>query len=90
MQKAKSWKDLQRQLLNLEGKGKFHIKGEDGETFDCILHKVQSKELVFFNGSKFVYVEIDTEQLTFVENGFIHKTHTFTLLPESETKEERI
>lgn len=76
MLNATNWKELKKQLRQIQGKAVFKLERvnsmNDG-TFYRVLHQVKPHELVFFNGKQAVYLPVDTEtesKIEYFKNGF--------------------
>ena len=85
MLNATNWKELKKQLRQMQGKAAFKLERvnsvEDG-TFYRILHQVKPHELVFFDGKQLVYLPVGTKtesEIEYFENGFRIKNCTYTL-----------
>ena len=85
MLNATNWKELKKQLRQIQGKAVFKLERvnsmNDG-TFYRVLHQVKPHELVFFNGKQSVYLQVDTEtesKIEYFENGFRIENCTYTL-----------
>lgn len=85
MLNATNWKELKKQLRQIQGKAVFKLERvnsmNDG-TFYRVLHQVKPHELVFFNGKQSVYLQVDTEtesKIEYFENGFRIENYTYTL-----------
>ena len=73
---ATNWKELKKQLKQIQGKTVFKLKRvnsmNDG-TFYRVLHQVKPHELVFFDEKQQVYLQVNTEtenKIIYFENGF--------------------
>ena len=76
MLNATNWKELKKQLRQMQGKAVFKLERvnsmNDG-IFYRVLHQVKPHELVFFDGKQPVYLQVDTEiesKIEYFENGF--------------------
>ena len=85
MLNATNWKELKKQLRQMQGKAVFKLERvnsmNDG-TFYRVLHQVKPYELVFFDGKQPVYLQVDirTEsEIEYFENGFRIGNCTYTL-----------
>jgi hypothetical protein len=85
MLNATNWKELKKQLRQIQGKAVFKLECvnsmNDG-TFYRVLHQVKPHELVFFDGKQPVYLQVDTEtesKIEYFENGFRIGNCTYTL-----------
>lgn len=85
MLNATNWKELKKQLRQIQGKAVFKLERvnsmNDG-TFYRVLHQVKPHELVFFDGKQPVYLQVDTEtesEIEYFENGFRIANCTYTL-----------
>ena len=85
MLNAMNWKELKKQLRQIQGKAVFKLERvnsmNDG-TFYRVLHHVKPHELVFFDGKQPVYLQVDTEtesKIEYFENGFRIGNCTYTL-----------
>ena len=62
MLNATNWKELKKQLRQIQGKAVFKLERvnsmNDG-TFYRVLHQVKPHELVFFDGKQPVYLQVD-------------------------------
>lgn len=85
MLNATNWKELKKQLRQIQGKVVFKLERVDSMndgTFYRVLHQVKPHELVFFNGKQSVYLQVDTEtesKIEYFENGFRIENCTYTL-----------
>lgn len=82
---ATSWRELKKQLRQLQGKAIFELERinsmNDGK-FLRVLHQVKPHELVFFDGKEKTYLTVSTDMeknLQFFENGFSFLNCTYTL-----------
>jgi len=82
---ATTWKELKKQLKQIQGKAIFELEREnsmnDGK-FLRVLHQVKPHELIFFDGkqtSTLTIAENMEKQLRFFENGFSFLNCTYTL-----------
>jgi len=85
MLNATNWKELKRQLRQIQGKAIFKLERvnsmNDG-TFYRVLHQVKPHELVFFDGKQPVYLQVDTRtesEIEYFENGFRIANCIYTL-----------
>ena len=85
MLNATNWKELKKQLRQIQGKAVFKLERvnsmNDG-TFYRVLHQVKPHELVSFNEKQSVYLQVDTEmesKIEYFENGFRIENCTYTL-----------
>lgn len=85
MLNATNWKELKKQLRQIQGKAVFKLERvnsmNDG-TFYRVLHQVKPHELVFFDGKQPVYLQVDirTEsEIEYFENGFRIANCTYAL-----------
>lgn len=85
MLNATNWKELKKQLQQIQGKAVFKLERvnsmNDG-TFYRVLHQVKPHELVFFDGKQPVYLQVDTRteiEIEYFENGFRISNCTYTL-----------
>ena len=85
MLSATNWKELKKQLRQIQGKAVFkleRINSMNDGTFYRMLHQVKPHELVFFDGKQKVYLQIGTEterKIEYFENGFRIENCTYTL-----------
>ncbi len=82
---ATTWKELKRQLKQIQGKAVFELERKnsmnDGK-FLRVLHQVKPHELIFFDGkqtSSLAIAENMEKQLQFFDNGFSFLNCTYTL-----------
>lgn len=85
MLNATSWKELKKQLRQLQGKAIFTLKRvnsmNDGE-FIRVLHQVKAHELVFSDGKQLMYLSVTEEienTIIYFDNGFTIGNCTYTL-----------
>lgn len=85
MLNATNWKELKKQLRQIQGKAIFKLERvnsmNDG-TFYRVLHQVKPHELVFFDGKQQVYLQVnegEEKQIEYLENGFRIKNCTYIL-----------
>ncbi|SCI19474.1 Uncharacterised protein [uncultured Eubacterium sp.] len=73
---ATNWKELRKQLKQIQSKAVFKLERVDSMndgTFYRVLHQVKPHELVFFDGKQQVYLQVNTEienKIVYFENGF--------------------
>ena len=85
MLNATNWKELKKQLRQIQGKAIFKLERVDSMndgTFYRVLHQVKLHEIVFFDGKQKVYLQVDKEtenNIEFIENGFKIGNCTYTL-----------
>lgn len=85
MLNATNWKELKKQLRQMQGKAVFkleRINSMNDGTFYRVLHQVKPHELVFFDGKQLVYLQIGAEiesKIEYFENGFKVGNCTYTL-----------
>lgn len=85
MLNATNWKELKKQLRQIQGKAVFKLERvnsmNDG-TFYRVLHQVKPHELVFFDGKQPVYLQVDARtesEIEYFKNGFKIANCTYTL-----------
>lgn len=85
MLNATNWKELKKQLRQMQGKAVFkleRVNSMDNGTFYRVLHQVKPHELVFFDGKQSVYLQVDAvteNKIEYFENGFRIGNCTYTL-----------
>lgn len=85
MLNATNWKELKKQLRQIQGKAIFKLERADSMndgTFYRVLHQVKLHEIVFFDDKQKVYLQVDKEtekNIEFIENGFKIGNCTYTL-----------